>query len=360
MPLETLKISRFRNIEAAELNFSPRLNVISGANAAGKTSLLEAIYFLGRARSFRTSHLDRLVQSGAAGFELFGRVTREGRSSLPVGMARQGRSLRIRMGGEDVRRLSQLAGRFPFQVVAGDLHKLLEEGPRHRRRFMDWGLFHVEPGYAEQWRRYQRALKQRNAALRSRRPLAQIQAWDPELVEAGEQLDQLRRDYLQGLQAHLARELATLLPEHAAARLVYRPGLPAGRDLASCLHELAGRDLETGFTRHGPHRGDFQLRSGDADLLPQLSRGQQKLAVVALRLAQAALGAELRGYRSLFLVDDLGAELDAENQHKVLDRLAASGAQVFLTLIDPSALADRSDTERCMFHVEHGEVREVV
>ncbi len=360
MPLESLKISRFRNIEPADLVFSPRLNVISGANAAGKTSLLEAIYFLGRARSFRTSHIDRLVRTGESGFELFGRVTRKGQAGVPVGMARQGSSLRIRIKGEDVRRLSDLAAWFPFQVIAGDMHKLLEDGPRHRRRFLDWGLFHVEPGYAETWRRYQRALKQRNAALRARRPLAQISPWNQDLLEAGERLNRLRQAYLDRLQLHLAAEMDEFLPGHAPITLVYRPGTPAGKAFGECLEELAGRDLESGFTRHGPHRGDFRLKSDDRDLVPQLSRGQQKLAVIALKLAQAALAASTRGQHSLFLIDDLGAELDTENQQKVLVRLARSEAQVFLTLIDSTAMAQWPDVARRMFHVEHGEVREVV
>lgn len=360
MALVSLKMSGFRNIETANLEFSPGLNVLSGTNAAGKTSVLEAIYFLGRAHSFRTRRAERLIREGEAGFELVARLKGPGGTPIPFGFSKQGRQLTIRVNGQDVKRMSELASWLPVQLIAGDIHQLLEAGPHYRRQFLDWGVFHVEPGYAATWRRYQRLLKQRNAALRSRRPLAQIHVWTEALRAAAAELSTFRTDYVKRLLPYLIAEMEVFLPDAGEVSLDYHPGVPAGKTFADCLAHHVEQDIESGFTRYGPHRGDLHFRAGRQDLVPRLSRGQQKLLVIALRLAQAALDRDTHGRPSLFLIDDLGAELDAGNQQKVVERLAAIQAQVFVTLVEGTAAPRWPDVPRKLFHVKHGHVVEVV
>ena len=192
MILESLGVEDFRCVEKAELALHPRCNLISGENASGKTSLLEAMFFLGRGRSFRTAQADPLVRSGSDGFRLVGRVETSGRSQ-PLGMRYSRTGIEARHAGRPVSGLAELATVLPAQAIDPEVHRLVEGGPLERRRYVDWGVFHVEPSFISQWRRYQRALKQRNAAFRAEQPESVVRAWDHELAESGERVADLRR-----------------------------------------------------------------------------------------------------------------------------------------------------------------------
>lgn len=168
MSLRRLEVRDFRCIAATDLEFDGRCNLISGANATGKTSLLEAIFFLGRGRSFRTARNETLIRKGAEELLLTGRFE-AGESIRPVGVRYSREGFEARAGGNRIGSLAELASILPVQAIDPEVHRLVEDGPQERRRYLDWGVFHVEPRFVEQWRRYQRALKQRNAALRLKR-----------------------------------------------------------------------------------------------------------------------------------------------------------------------------------------------
>ena len=210
MPLNRLEIDDFRCIERASLALDSRYNLFVGENASGKTSLLEAIFFLGRGRSFRTRRLDRLVRQGRDEFRLVGWVGGEGPATV-LGIAGSREGTEIRVGGGSAPSTASLAEHFPPQIIDPDVHKLLEDGPTRRRRFLDWGVFHVEHSFLDVWQRYHRALRQRNAALRQHASRFSIEAWDQELLQAGERLDVLRREYLAQLAEPLHAVGAALL-----------------------------------------------------------------------------------------------------------------------------------------------------
>src|SRR5512145_3033326 len=185
MSLRHLDVRDFRCIASAELDFDDRCNLISGPNASGKTSLLEAIFFLGRGRSFRTPRTETLIRKGAEELLVAGKLAAGGRAP-PLGVRYSRDGFEARAGGARIGSLAELAVTMPVQAIDPEVHRLVEEGPQERRRYLDWGVFHVEPRFVEQWRRYQRALKQRNAALRSDQPEAVVRAWDPELIDSGQ------------------------------------------------------------------------------------------------------------------------------------------------------------------------------
>jgi DNA replication and repair protein RecF len=359
MGLQSLDIHDFRNIQNASLTFSSGLNLITGTNAAGKTSLLEAIYCLGRVRSFRTGIVDEPVRYGQTAYRLVGRVRQQGGRTVPVGIERQASGLQVHLDGRTIRRLSDLAGSFPVQVMSGDTDSILEGGPRHRRQSIDWALFHVEHPYREYWQRYTRALRQRNAALRARVSIGQVKAWDAELLETGVQIDRLRKQYFKALQPKLQGMLADLLPG-VVASLHYHPGWPAGQELAEALVQAMERDRIRGYTRHGVHRADFTILVNGRNARSHCSRGQRKALTVGFMLAQIGLQQDRDAALGAFLLDDFASELDEAHQERVLFALRDLQAQVFVTAIegirtDPSAW---HDTKR--FHVEHGEIQEVL
>lgn len=357
--LQTLEIVDFRNIEAASLTFGPGLNLISGENASGKTSLLEAIYCLGRVRSFRTHRPEQPIRYHQACYRLVGRIGREAGQSFPVGIERSRSALTVHLDGEPVRRLSDLAGCFSVQVLSADTPNLLNGGPRYRRQLLDWALFHVEQGYRDIWQRHARILRQRNAALRTHAPDGVVTSWDGELLETATRIDGLRQSYLQRFGVLLQEEVAQLLPG-AGIELRYMPGWPGGSSLCETLAAGMEKDRAHGYTHYGVHRSDFRLLIDGNDVAGHCSRGQQKSVLVAFLLAQLRQQQERQSPPGVFLLDDLGSELDEAHQRRVLQALRELDAQVFVSAIEGERL-DTSGWERvARFHVEHGNVREVV
>src|SRR5450631_3660618 len=195
MTLRRLQVSEFRCLHSTELDFDSQFTLISGPNASGKTSLLESIYVLSRGRSFRTRHLNHLIRSGCEHFLVFGEVDVHERR-VGIGVEGSANGIRAKIAGKRVGSLTELAAMFPVQIIDPEVHRLIEEGPSRRRRFLDWGVFHVEHGFVERWQRYQQALKQRNAALKTRQCAAVISSWDVELLQLGEYISDARSQYV--------------------------------------------------------------------------------------------------------------------------------------------------------------------
>ena len=355
--LVSLELQDFRNFNHASLAFAPGLNLITGANASGKTSLLEAIHYLGRVRSFRTSVADQPIRYGQAAFRVVGRLRVPSGQPVTVGIERTRGRYTVHLGGQPVRRLSDLAGNFPVQVFSSDTATILSGGPRQRRHTLDWALFHVEQRYRDHWQRYTRALRQRNAGLRARVADAEVTAWDAELVEYACAIDELRRGYLAGLAPYLEREIAGLLPG-ATLELQYVQGWPAATSLAEALAGGLDKDRAHGYTHWGPHRADLRLLLDGHPVAAHCSRGQQKSILLGFMLAQVRYQQALGGVAGAFLLDDLSSELDAAHRSRVLEALRELQAQVFVTAIEAETIDLSAWQPARLFHVEHGKVHE--
>jgi DNA replication and repair protein RecF len=353
MSLDALVIEDFRCVARAELELDSRCNLISGANASGKTSLLEAIFVLGRGRSFRTARTEILIRHGADGFTLAGKVAGAGRVR-PLGMRVGREGMEARVSGRPVNGLAELATVLPAQAIDPEVHRLVEGGPQERRRFIDWGVFHVEPSFVDHWRRYQRALRQRNAALRSHQVPAVVRAWDPELIEAGQLVADYRARYMGYLAPHVAEVGIRLLGE--PVEIALNQGWSADRSLEEATRLAWPRDAERGLTHSGPHRADVTVRFAGAVARDRVSRGQQKLAAASLLLGQLRCDAEQGSDVAALLVDDPAAELDAANLEKLLAEVVSLPAQLFVTALDPHNPSLERLPARQRFHVEHGSV----
>ena len=359
MGLQSLEISDFRNIRQASLGFSSGLNLITGTNAAGKTSLLEAIYCLGRVRSFRTNAPEQTIRHGQSAFRLVGRITiGEGRTQ-PLGIERQTSGFRVQLNGAAITRLSDLAGSFPVQVLSADTPSILNGGPRYRRQTLDWALFHVERSYRDVWQRYSRILRQRNAALRNHAPEALVRVWDADLADAADQLDRIRRSYFDELAPFLAEALNWLLPGQTL-EWRYQRGWPAEGSLSEQLGKALEKDRVYGYTSYGPHRADFKLLLDGHAVAAHCSRGQQKAVTAGFMLAQVKLQQHQGVSMGAFLLDDLTSELDAEHQQRVLEVLRDLHTQVFVSAIEAGSLPQSVLREARRFHVERGIIQEVL
>jgi DNA replication and repair protein RecF len=351
MSLRRLGIRDFRCIESAELEFDARCNVISGENASGKTSLLEAIFFLGRGRSFRTARNETLIRKSRDELLLTGRLLRGDRSqAVGIRFGREG--IEARSGGDRVSGLAELATILPVQAIDPEVHRLVEEGPQERRRYLDWGVFHVEPSFVDHWRRYQRALRQRNAALRAGSEPRAIRAWDLELITAGETVADYRQRYVGHLQPHIAAVGQRLLGQSVEIGL--HRGWSGDLSLADAVDAAWARDQDRGVTHAGPHRADLSIRVGGEIARDRISRGQQKLVAAALLLGQLRCDAEQGSALAVLLVDDPAAELDSANLERFLHEVLELPAQLFVTALDARNPSIESLPAGHMFHVEHG------
>jgi DNA replication and repair protein RecF len=356
MTLRHLRIDGLRCLSGQSLDLDERCNYLWGPNGSGKTSCLEAVYLLGRGRSFRTRQTARLVRRGADRMTVFGVSQDEGEQPHHLGVEFADGRLESRLDGEPVASQADMLRILPVFVIDPRLHQLIEAGPSERRRYLDSGVFHVEQGFLGDWRQYRRVLGQRNAALKARVPDRELLIWTEPLVAAGQRVHEARAAYVREL-ADLASRLGRGLVG-TDIHLGYRAGWRQGASLAEALEESRSRDRASGFTQVGPHRADLQLDFESGGVRETASRGQQKLVAAALVLAQVGLFEARTGRRSTLLLDDASAELDAGAQLRLAEALQGLASQQILTGLSLESLQPKPGFP--VFHVEQGRLRSML
>src|SRR5688572_28431625 len=294
MRITRLEITGLRRFERVSMAPGPALNLLTGRNGAGKTSVLEAMHLMAYGRSFRGRVRDGLVRQGAAAVEVF-IEWQEGSGRLrKAGLRHTGHSWEGRLDGAAVTQLGELCAALAVVTFEPGSHDLVTGAAENRRRLLDWGLFHVEPDFLRLWRRYARALKQRNALLKAGARPNELDGWEHELAESGESITRSRESYLARWLPQFATEAAALVPAIQAERLDLQPGWRLDElPLADALLLARPRDLAAGFTSVGAHRADARIGSTGVPGREALSRGQAKLTALALLLSQATLHAAL-------------------------------------------------------------------
>ena len=353
MQLERLDLLNVRNIAAAQLRLCAGVNLLVGPNGAGKTALLEAVHLLFCGRSFRSNRTEGLVRQGETGLSVAATCRDAQLGEVRLVHRRDRGRVELRRDAQVVRQASAMAALLPIQLLLPDVAELVFGLPAVRRQWLDWGAFHGQPAYAATHRRYLRALRHRNALLREGE-LATLPQWTEPVAELGEQVAAARRTYFEQVAPMVAECLATLDPG-AVVTTSYEPGWPAG-SLADALAQGLARDVRTGTTNAGPHRGDVRIAVEGQAAAGVLSRGQGKIVASALRLAQARhLMASEKP--SLFLIDDVGAELDAAHSERFFGLLGEMACQILATSARPEAAGAMRELPTRLFHVEHGQFR---
>jgi DNA replication and repair protein RecF len=353
---EQLRLENLRNIAVLELEPGPGLNVFLGANGAGKTSILEGAYLLSHAQSFRTGLTDSLIRSGSSHLAVSARLQRA-KGAIRLGLARDASSWQARLNGGAVPTLGAALAECAVICFEPGSHALVSGSSSERRRFLDWGVFHVEPDFLSKSRTYNRVLRQRNLALKQAAGDAEIDAWDAELDAATTPIVRARESYFSQFAAELSVVLNLLLPELGASTIEWTCGWPANLALTDALAQSRGRDRQRGHTTRGAHRADWSARFAGAPLREHLSRGQEKLCALACVLAQARVHAAAKGEWPIIALDDLASELDSQHQELVVNLLSAASAQVLISGVEQPTCLRHIQAALRMFHVEHGRVR---
>jgi DNA replication and repair protein RecF len=344
----------FRCLESVSLELSPQYNLVDGQNASGKTSLLEAIAYLGRGKSFRGAGTDRLVRHGADAFVLFGRVG-VGDHQRSLGVRNSEAGLETSVDGERGGGMAALAELLPLQVMDPDVHALVAGGPDGRRRYLDWLAFHVEPGYLALWRDYRRALRQRNAILRDGGAAETLSGWDREFAGLAERVDAARVRMLETARPTLEATGQRLLG--GSVGFDYQRGWPADQALEDALRAGRARDRQLGSTQAGPQRADLRISSEERGARKVVSRGQQKLLACTLILAATRVVQRQLERPLLLLLDDPAAELDAGSLGRLMAEVVTLESQVIATSLQADVALFPEAPAR--FHVEQGRLQSV-
>lgn len=355
MSIKRFTAQGFRCLGTIEFEPDRDYTLIYGANASGKTSLLEALAYLGRGKSFRGAPPTNLIQHGQQEFVLFGQVESGGRE-VRVGVRNSRAGLEVKVDGDSSGGAASLAAALPLQVIDPDVHNLVSGGPDERRRFLDWLAFHVEPEYLALWRQFRRALKQRNAALKGGGGRDSLAAWDTEFCRLGARVDVVRREVLAASLETLQQHGSGLLGADIDFR--YASGWAKDTSLKQALDDHFDRDCALGTTQVGPHRADLRLVYDERQARRLVSRGQQKLLASAMILAATEIAQTALERPLLLLLDDPAAELDRDSLGRLMGQVAALGSQVIATSLERDESLFPAAPR--VFHVEHGELRAAV
>lgn len=352
MIIQRLDVNAVRNLQALRLHLS-RLNLFHGLNGSGKSSLLEAVHVLGLGRSFRTTQPKKWIQYEQARAVVFAELVSG--QQLAISKHIDGTQL-LKANGNAVQSVAELAYDLPIQLIHPEGMDLLDGGSKPRRQLLDWLVFHVEHGYHRVWLRYQRALAQRNALLKQQGSDSEWHVWENELIQAGLLLHQQRQQVFNNWLFFVQNACEVLLPSISIS-LEYVAGFDPQADLAAIFVEQRQRDRERGHTQLGPHRADLRIKTEHGLVEYVLSRGQKKLLICALRLAQVAYLRTYVNKTCLVLLDDLASELDELARGRLLQCLYDLQAQVLMTAVEADNVwpqLQAIDKTAKLFHVEHG------
>ncbi len=325
MILSELSIHHLRNIISASIKLHPRFNFIVGPNGSGKTSVLEALYLLSCGHSFRSREISPLITHNESSLTLFAKAVDS--KSVSIQKSQNTPTL-IKLNHQFCRTTSELAYALPCLVVYSDVFEIINAGPSTRRSVLDWGMFHVKHNYLPVLKDYKKVLKHRNALLRSRAPYNQFIPWDEQLSSLAEQLDEFRKSYFIRLQERFFEVLNQLTA--VSCTISYYKGWDrkgAEKPLSDILKEQFEADCHRMYTQYGAHQADLIITSDENHAKQVLSRGQQKMILLALKLAQGLLVES----DVLYLFDDFTAELDARHLSALINYLNRAKGQYVLT-----------------------------
>jgi len=354
MVVAQVLLHQFRYFSYSHFNFNPETNLLVGCNGSGKTSILEALYFLAYAKSFRSRYANTLITHQASRFQIDAKILMDEQSHVvQTAYGNHKADCLLKMDHDSSTKQSDLAKMLPVVFIDTSTHREFSQTPKNRRDYLNWCCFYTDSDYHQNLGKYQRVLQQRNQLLKQAKMLgpslrSQLSTWTEPLVYYAHKVDESRRHIIQALN----EKMITLWPQFFSfqpAQLDYHPGWKPEHPYADCLEKSLAQDIQYGYTQCGPHRADLLCMTNDgAPLFGTFSQGQQKLFSYLLRFIQLDLVAQSNRQHRILLIDDLAAELDIINQEKILDYLSGVHCQQFITALSAQVF-DKKFSNQAIF-----------
>ena len=363
MLIEKLQIANFKNYEAANLDFSSKINVLIGRNGSGKTNLLDAIYYLSFTRSAFNSSDYQNIRHGENNFFVKGSIRLDDRAHELLCGIQTGQKKNFRENGAEYQKMSDHIGKYPVVLMAPDDVDLIREGSESRRKFFDSIISQIDKVYLENLIRYNHFVKQRNGLLKmfyesGTTDWIALESYDQGLAPLGTALYNRREVFVQEFLPVFRKYYNFLVDERETAYLEYSSGL-RNTPFSEGLLKSRNKDLELQRTSFGIHRDEFEFRLGDGDMKRLGSQGQQKSFVVALKLAQFDIIKNHKGFDPVLLMDDIFDKLDDDRITRLLELIKGDLGQLFITDARPDRTQDllrQVDLSASVFAVEKGNI----
>jgi DNA replication and repair protein RecF len=353
MWLSEVKIEGFRNITHADIALVNGINLLTGSNGSGKSSFLEAIQSLSSSRSFRTNKKVPVINFAYDSFNLYAKLNNNISTRVALSKRRDGTTT-SRLNGRNLDSHAEITLNFPLSGITPESGDFFADGIKTRQAYIDWTLFHVEPMFRGLWKTFRRAHLQRNVLLRQGNPYKQLKSWDESYIDISEQLSLFRQLTVERLLPIIHHYLEYFLPNEDLS-ITYRRGWTTQATLTNVLQDSYPTDLRMGYTHCGPHRADLVVKLDGRNAAELLSRGQRKLLLISLKLAQIREFINNLGRLPIFYIDDVTAELDSVNLNKVLSAIKELQIQTLLTAPDEHEIIKTGVVDR-VFHVEQGNI----
>ncbi|MCU7818235.1 MAG: DNA replication and repair protein RecF [gamma proteobacterium symbiont of Lucinoma myriamae] len=376
MPLELLKIHNGRNFTEYTLTPHPHFNIIFGSNGVGKTTILESIYLLLRSRTFRSNKIKSFINYNENTCTVFSKFSsfdnNEFEESFTLGISRSKDLSQpiIHLNSKKITSLSSITKLVVLGLITPESFTLLDAGPSIRRKFIDWGVFHVEQAFLVDWRSFKKILDNRNNVLSNlsksykvkhgltSQQLDLIHCWSPQLIELNNKLNVYRSNLIKNILPYFKEYLSLFFSQLSQQiSLTYYRGWSKEINYSEYLATKLNEDLSAGFTRYGTHRGELKISINKNLAKDILSRGQKKIVIICLILAQFRylIETDNKHLHSLLLLDDIDSELDSRNLKIFFDILASLKSQIVATTTNDARYSFLKKSEHRLFHVKHKE-----
>ena len=356
-----LKLSNFRNFAHLELEIPPGFTILTGQNAQGKTSILEALYWLSTTRMLRGSRDAEAIKQGEHGCLVEAELV----TGTSIGATlEQGARKKFYLNGASLPRASDVIGRLPCVVISIYDLEIVRGDPSDRRMFLDIELSSLSPAYLRHLTIYKRALEQRNALLKMAQERSidvfSFDTWEEPLAKEGAEIRRIRSEYLQSLGPKVTQLHSQLSsqPEELSLRYVRKDEAADFQTLLQGYQNGRGADIHRGTTQIGPHRDDIEVLIDSKEARLFGSQGQQRTAVIALKLGTLEMAKEHLGEAPLLLLDDMLSDLDAERRSRLCHVVATEAGQAILTCTEASAAGEEILDRSMVYAVKHGTVRQ--
>ena len=343
-----LEIRNLRQIELKKIKPKNGLNLITGNNGSGKTTILEALYILTHGRSFRYRESTPLIREGTTEYCIVAKFISNLQNQCTIGVQCSKKEFKACLNGKKLVRRSEIVNLLPVVCINSEAQLLLTGGPELRRNFLDTSMFHMEPQYLTCFQQYYRALNQRNAALKNQQKL--LASWEKVMQKAADKIDSWRQAYIKNISI-LMYEYIQQWEMDIAIDIHYQRGWHQNMSFLESLNKAYITDNKLKYTSVGPHRADIAIRSERIKSAKRLSRGQLKMLTCALYFSQAKLFLEKNNKNIILLFDDLSAELDDKNKEYLLNDIKRIFPQSFITALNSRDITHLTNIDS-QFHME--------